>query len=212
MDYYDGNTVTALWNYAQHYTLNDNSYDTSSVPRRLVPSTCLHGQTPRGRRPTAVRRRRSPTAPTSATRTPHTTCAPTRSAPNAARSRATRTTVPEPNGVTMRCPERTSATCSTQEHHLGLVPGRLPPSGFVRNGLPDLRRVARRTSGAPRRPTTSRITSRSSTTRARRTPYHAWRPPLDRSVSIGDHRSYDVNHQYDLSCSGPRWTTATCPP
>ena len=23
--YYDGNTVTAMWNYAQHFALNDNS-------------------------------------------------------------------------------------------------------------------------------------------------------------------------------------------
>ena len=28
MGYYDGNTVTALWNYAQHYAMSDNSYDT----------------------------------------------------------------------------------------------------------------------------------------------------------------------------------------
>ena len=34
MDYYDGNTVTALWNYAQHYRMNDNSYSETSVPRR----------------------------------------------------------------------------------------------------------------------------------------------------------------------------------
>src|SRR5262249_22317225 len=26
MGYYDGNTVTALWNYAQHFALNDNTY------------------------------------------------------------------------------------------------------------------------------------------------------------------------------------------
>jgi phospholipase C len=26
MDYYDGNTVTGMWNYAQHFSLNDNSY------------------------------------------------------------------------------------------------------------------------------------------------------------------------------------------
>ncbi|MFK0294663.1 phospholipase C [Streptomyces sp. NPDC090442] len=26
MDYYDGNTVTGLWNYAQHYALNDHSF------------------------------------------------------------------------------------------------------------------------------------------------------------------------------------------
>jgi phospholipase C len=29
MDYYDGNTVTALWNYAQHYAMSDNSYGTT---------------------------------------------------------------------------------------------------------------------------------------------------------------------------------------
>ncbi len=38
MGYYDGNTVTALWNYAQHYALNDNSYDTHSGRPRRAPS------------------------------------------------------------------------------------------------------------------------------------------------------------------------------
>jgi phospholipase C len=28
MGYYDGNTVTALWNYAQHFAMSDNFYDT----------------------------------------------------------------------------------------------------------------------------------------------------------------------------------------
>jgi phospholipase C len=32
MDYYDGNTVTALWNYAQNYTLDDNNYDSDFGP------------------------------------------------------------------------------------------------------------------------------------------------------------------------------------
>ncbi len=32
MDYYDGNTVTALWNYAQHYAMSDNNYDTNFGP------------------------------------------------------------------------------------------------------------------------------------------------------------------------------------
>jgi phospholipase C len=32
MDYYDGNTVTALWNYAQHFALNDNSWSTQFGP------------------------------------------------------------------------------------------------------------------------------------------------------------------------------------
>ena len=30
MDYYDGNTVTAMWNYAQHFSLNDYSRTTRS--------------------------------------------------------------------------------------------------------------------------------------------------------------------------------------
>ncbi len=32
MDYYDGNTVTGLWNYAQHFSMSDNSYGTSFGP------------------------------------------------------------------------------------------------------------------------------------------------------------------------------------
>jgi phospholipase C len=32
MGYYDGNTVTALWNYAQHFAMNDNSFGTTFGP------------------------------------------------------------------------------------------------------------------------------------------------------------------------------------
>jgi phospholipase C len=32
MDYYDGNTVTGLWNYAQHFALSENSYGTNFGP------------------------------------------------------------------------------------------------------------------------------------------------------------------------------------
>ena len=32
MDYYDGNTVTALWNYAQNYAMSDNNYGTDFGP------------------------------------------------------------------------------------------------------------------------------------------------------------------------------------
>ncbi len=32
MDYYDGNTVTAMWNYAQHFSLSDNSFGTTFGP------------------------------------------------------------------------------------------------------------------------------------------------------------------------------------
>ncbi|MBV8929346.1 MAG: alkaline phosphatase family protein, partial [Mycobacteriaceae bacterium] len=49
MDYYDGNTVTALWNYAQHYAMSDNSYNTTfgpSSPGHLnLVSAQTHGVT-----------------------------------------------------------------------------------------------------------------------------------------------------------------------
>lgn len=32
MGYYDGNTVTAMWSYAQHFALNDNSYNSNFGP------------------------------------------------------------------------------------------------------------------------------------------------------------------------------------
>jgi phospholipase C len=32
LDYYDGNTVTGYWNYAQHYAMSDNNYDTDFGP------------------------------------------------------------------------------------------------------------------------------------------------------------------------------------
>jgi phospholipase C len=35
MDYYDGNTVTALWNYAQHFAMSDNMFGTTYGPSTL---------------------------------------------------------------------------------------------------------------------------------------------------------------------------------
>jgi phospholipase C len=45
MDYYDGNTVTALWNYAQHYSLNDNSYDNQFGPSSPGAINLVSGDT-----------------------------------------------------------------------------------------------------------------------------------------------------------------------
>jgi phospholipase C len=45
MDYYDGNTVTALWNYAQHYALNDNSYDNQFGPSTPGAINLISGDT-----------------------------------------------------------------------------------------------------------------------------------------------------------------------
>ena len=50
MGYYDGNTVTALWNYAQHYAMSDNFYSSNidpSLPGHLnLISGQTHGATP----------------------------------------------------------------------------------------------------------------------------------------------------------------------
>jgi phospholipase C len=45
MGYYDGNTVTALWNYAQHYAMSDNSYGTGFGPSTPGAINLISGQT-----------------------------------------------------------------------------------------------------------------------------------------------------------------------
>jgi phospholipase C len=45
MDYYDGNTVTALWNYAQHYTLEDDSFETQFGPSTPGHLNLISGET-----------------------------------------------------------------------------------------------------------------------------------------------------------------------
>ncbi len=45
MDYYDGNTVTGLWNYAQHYSLSDNSFSDTFGPSTPGALNLISGQT-----------------------------------------------------------------------------------------------------------------------------------------------------------------------
>jgi phospholipase C len=45
MGYYDGNTVTAFWNYAQHFAMSDNSYDTNFGPSTPGAINLVSGQT-----------------------------------------------------------------------------------------------------------------------------------------------------------------------
>ena len=45
MDYYDGNTVTGLWNYAQQYALNDHSYSSVYGPSTPGALNLVSGQT-----------------------------------------------------------------------------------------------------------------------------------------------------------------------
>ena len=44
LGYFDGNTVTAYWNYAQHYALNDNSFGTTFGPSYIGAQNLVSGQ------------------------------------------------------------------------------------------------------------------------------------------------------------------------
>jgi phospholipase C len=48
MGYYDGDTVTALWNYAQRYAMNDNSFGTNFGPSTVGAINLISGQTGNG--------------------------------------------------------------------------------------------------------------------------------------------------------------------
>ena len=45
MGYFDGNTVTALWNYAQHYAMSDNNFDAGFGPSTVGALNLVSGQT-----------------------------------------------------------------------------------------------------------------------------------------------------------------------
>ena len=45
MGYYDGNTVTALWNYAQHFSMSDNSFGTNFGPSTVGAVNLISGNT-----------------------------------------------------------------------------------------------------------------------------------------------------------------------
>lgn len=65
MDYFDGNTVTAMWNYAQHYALNDNSFGSAYGPRRRERSSWCRGRRTVWCRPTRSHRPSTRSGPTS---------------------------------------------------------------------------------------------------------------------------------------------------
>ncbi len=45
MDYYDGNTTTALWNYAQNFAMSDNSFGTTFGPSAPGAINLISGDT-----------------------------------------------------------------------------------------------------------------------------------------------------------------------
>jgi phospholipase C len=65
MGYYDGNTVTALWNYAQAFAMSDNSYSTTFGPRSIPTTRTSEICSTRGASPGVGSRAVSATAPRS---------------------------------------------------------------------------------------------------------------------------------------------------
>jgi phospholipase C len=63
MDYYDGNTVTGFWNYAQHYAMSDNSFSPTFGPSSPGAINLVSGDTGRV---DAAHEVNSPSAATSA--------------------------------------------------------------------------------------------------------------------------------------------------
>ena len=170
MGYFDGNTVTALWNYAQHFALSDNPFATmfGQSTRGALNLTAgdtygvaLRSDGVRLRRRPAVRRRRSSSTATAA--------------PATARS-ARSSTTPIPTGTSAprarqrRSTAATSATCSRRRESPGAgsrAASRPPPTARARAATRS-RRTTARSASIPRpirplRRTTSRITTRSST-------------------------------------------------
>ena len=45
MGYFDGNTVTALWHYAQHFAMSDNAYTDTYGPSTPGALEVVSGQT-----------------------------------------------------------------------------------------------------------------------------------------------------------------------
>ena len=182
MDYYDGNTVTALWNYAQHYTLNDNSYSTQFGPSTPGAINLISGNT-NG----AVAH--GGTSSNIANGTLFGDAEPLYDqCSNSSHAAQPRRHARRGHGfVPQRRQRRRSA--EPQEHHLGLVPGRVHAIGDHQRPR-DLRHqpdattsVSTPTSGTRTRPITRSTTSRSSTTPIPRTPTTCRRPRSPMSAS-----------------------------
>jgi phospholipase C len=70
MDYYDGNTVTGIWNYAQNYSMSDNHFSTVFGPSTPGALNLVSGQTHGAKEFTAAGQPLTPTASDSAVRVP----------------------------------------------------------------------------------------------------------------------------------------------
>ena len=168
MDYYDGNTVTGLWNYAQNYAMSENNYDTTFGPSTPGALNLISGQTGGSYAVNPITG-----APEAST------------AVSPLNSAGLGTIFGDPDPAYDNCSDASHTTtspvaiCDRQErrrpaqrqgHHLGLVPGRVRAHRDELGRLRGLRLHPQEHRRRHGRPTTRRTTSRSSTTSPRLTP------------------------------------------
>jgi phospholipase C len=123
MGYFDGNTVTAMWNYAQRFALNDNSFNTTFGPSTPGAINLISGQT-NG----AVRV--APTAP------PATTTTTRGAAPGTTTTRgaAPATTTPRGAAPTTTPATRGAAPSTTTPATRGAAPTTRDTAAFAAGG------------------------------------------------------------------------------
>ncbi len=202
MDYYDGNTVTGLWNYAQHYAINDNSFGSHFGPSTPGALNLVSGQT----------HGVISVDPVAGTETPKQIATPDSYALASPDANGVGTVINDPDPAYDDCSDKdhtaTNALAAMQGRNIGdLLNDRGRELGLVPGRLPAQHRMGRRsktttpcaapptpTSAAPRRSTTARTTRRSSTT-SRRPTRTTWPP---KSVAEIGHNGR-ANHNYDLT-------------
>ena len=197
MDYFDGNTVTGLWNYAQNYAMSDNivghhvrPVDAGRAQPGLRADARRNGVRPQDGCAADRRRLRSPApTPTVSARS-----SPTRTRPTTT-ARTTTTPRPRPSSA---CRARTSATDSTRRtSSWGWFQGGFTPSTAWDGVKGDYAKCESTTTNIDRADTSrdySRTTRRSSTTSRR--PTRTTCAP--KSLAEVGHNGR-ANHNYDLS-------------
>ena len=112
MGYYDGNTVTALWNYAQYFALNDNNYHDAVRPVDAGALNLISGQT-NGFSATMNVLNGSGTCCTRPTRRSATPPILASNSPKSATAIRSATSAPIRPSIRSPWPAGTSVTCST---------------------------------------------------------------------------------------------------
>ncbi|WP_407691533.1 phospholipase C [Robbsia andropogonis] len=107
MGYFDGNTVTGLWNYAQHFAMNDNSFNTQFGPSTPGALNLISGQT------------NGATAALSSSTTP--AAAAVTSGYTVADGQAGYTVIGDPDPTGDACSSTTNATVSMSGKNIGDV-------------------------------------------------------------------------------------------